>query len=242
MSEHDEEVPLTAAEARLAELAREGREMGERARAAEEDEARRIERRERREAERLGRGYVRAAVRDAPRRSMPPLLAIFGGAVVVASILLFTAGEKGSMVGIAIMALAIGGFFGARWVLGIWLAREERAWLLALPFPVRGYFRVLADSPAEERELRVRITFCDAAPSADVLEGMLARVTVPATARITGGAGTRWSVESGPIRTPSIDDMEMTNAMPLYWMRAVIKDALMPLHAVYPLRSVRFSG
>ena len=127
MSEHDEAAPLTAAEARLAALAREGHAMGERARAAEEDEARRIERRERREAERAGRGYVRAAMVESPGRPVPPLFRIATVGVIVGSALIFAAGEsfvpqQAELVGVALLVLSIAGFFGGQWAFGIWLA------------------------------------------------------------------------------------------------------------------------
>jgi hypothetical protein len=118
----------------------------------------------------------------------------------------------------------------------------ERRWLRGLPFPVRGWFRALGRTPEEERQMRLRIRFRDAAPEREVLEGLLGRVTFPATARVTGGAGSSWTVESGPIRTVFVDDVTPTNAFPLWWMRSVIDEALLPLHEAYPLRTVRFSG
>jgi len=70
-----------------------------------------------------------------------------------------------------------------------WLERVERDWLRALPFPVRGYFRVLGDAPVEERRLRVRIRFRGTVPDREVLERFLGRVHIPTTARLTGGDG-----------------------------------------------------
>ena len=235
--------PLTPAQRHVAELAAEGRRQQAEALAAEKAEARRIERQERREVERLGRANVRAAVLDSPRGPAPPLLAIASGAVIVGTLLLLIADEGiGSAVGLGLVLLACGGFWPARWIVAVRQVRAERVWLRSLPFPVRGYFRVLGDSPSEERTVRLRIRFRDAAPDREVLEGILGRVHLPATARLAGGSGASWTVESGPIRTVIIDDIAPTNAATLWWMRSVINESLVPLHEAYPLRAVRFSG
>lgn len=228
------------ADGHLAALAAEGRERQAAALAAEAAEARRIERRERREAERLGRGHVRASLLDSPRGNAPPLLALAIAAVVAGTGLLLASPGRWGSVGLALIALAIGGFFGGRWVVGRRLARIEQAWLLALPFPVRGYFRVLGAAPAEERTVRVRIRFREAVPEREVLDGLLGRVQYPASARLTGGSGARWTAQSGPIRTVFVDDGHPSNASTLSWMRGVIEEALLPLHAAYPIRGVEF--
>jgi hypothetical protein len=144
--------------------------------------------------------------------------------------------------GIGLVLLAIAGFFGGRMVLAPWLVRRERAWLQALPFPVRGYFRTLGRVPEEERQVRVRIDFQGEPPERELLEGLLGRVTYPASARITGGKGARWRAESGPIRSPAFDDVDPTNGAVLGWMRGVVEEVLLPLHAVHPLQSVEFRG
>lgn len=239
-TDDDAPAPLTPAQRHLAELAAEGRRQQTSAIDAEEAESRRVERQERREVERLGRANVRAALLESPRGAAPPLLAISIGCVVAGTVLLLIAEGLWSVVGLALILLASFGFFAARWVVGIRLVAVERRWLRSLPFPVRGYFRVLGDSPSEERTVRLRIRFRDAVPEREVLEGILGRVHLPATARLAGGAGPTWTVESGPIRTVIIDDVAPTNASAAWWMRSVINEALTPLHQAYPLRGVEF--
>ncbi|HEU4559737.1 MAG TPA: hypothetical protein VFS20_17925 [Longimicrobium sp.] len=239
----DAPAPLTAAQRHLAELAAEGRRQQADAVAAEEAESRRIERRERREVERLGRANVRAALLESPREPAPPQLAITIGAVLTGTLLLLIAGDGiASGVGLALVVLACGGFWPARFVVGVRQVRAERVWLRSLPFPVRGWFRVLGDTPSEERTVRLRIRFRDAIPEREVLEGILGRIHLPATARLRGGAGATWTVESGPLRTTIIEDVTPTNASALWWMRSVIEESLVPLHEAYPLRAVRFES
>ncbi|HSU17269.1 hypothetical protein [Longimicrobium sp.] len=233
--------PERAAERHLAALADEGRARQAAALAEEKAEARRIERRERREVERLGRANIRNALLDSPRRSAPPLLTIASAAVVAGTGLLLFAGERGSLPGLALILLVVAGYFPARWIVGRRQVRAEAAWLRALPFPVRGYFRVLGGTPAGERQVRLRIRFRGAAPERQVLEGLLGRVHIPATARLTGGSGHTWRAESGPIRTVIVDDVDPTNLSALSWMRTVIGEALIPLHGVFPLRGAEFS-
>jgi len=235
---------------RVAALAEEGRVRQAAALAAEEAEERRIERSERRQVERLGREHVRNALLDSPRGPSPPLLAIACGLAVLGAVLLFLApGGEGiardgwpSAAGFGLIVLAIAGFFGGRWIEGRRLARVEQAWLLSLPFPVRGYFRVLGATPSEETRVRLRIRFREAAPEREVLDGLLGQVQYPASARLTGGSGLAWKAESGPIRTVFVEDGTPTNLLPLSWMRIVIEDALLPLHEAYPLRGVEFRG
>jgi hypothetical protein len=145
-------------------------------------------------------------------------------------------------VGLGLIVLAIAAFFGGRMLLAPRLVRQERAWLQALPFPVRGWFRTLGSAPEEERQVRVRIVFRGDAPEREVLEGLFGRVTYPATARLTGGQGSKWQAESGPIRSVVMEDVDATNGPVLSWMRIVVDDVLLPLHAAYPIRSARFGG
>jgi len=224
----------------LTELAAEGRERQAAALAAEAAETRRIEMQERRELQRLGRGNARASLLDSPRGAAPPLLALASGAVILGTLLLLAGGERWSPVGLGLIGLAIVGFFGGRWIVGMRLERVERAWIRSLPFLVRGYFHVLGATPAEERTVRVRILFRDTAPERDVLDGLLGRVQYPASARLTGGSGTAWTAESGPIRTVFVEDGHPSNATTLDWMRGVIEESLLPLHETYPIRGVEF--
>jgi hypothetical protein len=241
-------VPAGDAEARLAALAAEGRERQAAALAAEKAEARRIERRERREVERLGRSNVREALLERPHGKALPLLPIAMGMVVAGSVPLIFGDLVGlrqpfwAPVGLGLILLAIAGFFGGRWLLAPRLVREERVWLQSLPFPVRGYFRTLGNAPEEERQVRVRIVFRGGAPEREVLEGLFGRVVFPATARLTGGQGSKWRAESGPIRSIVMEDMYSTNGPVLSWMRCVVEDVLLPLHAAYPIRSAHFGG
>jgi len=240
--------PPTEAASQLAALAAEGRARQGAALAAEAGEARRVELRERREVERLGRGYVRGALLESPRGAAPPLLPIAMAMVVAGTVLLVFGDLVGlrqpfwPQVGMGLVLLAIVGFFGGRWVMAPWLVRRERAWLQALPFPVRGYFRTLGQVPEEERRVRVRIEFRGEPPEREVLEGLFGRVTVPATARLTDGKGAGWRAESGPIHSPSFEDVDPTNGAVLGWMRGVVEEVLLPLHAVHPLQSVEFRG
>ncbi|MFL5381735.1 MAG: hypothetical protein ACJ8GN_04400 [Longimicrobiaceae bacterium] len=198
--------------------------------------------------ERLGRGYVRAALLESPRGPAPPLLPIAMVMVIAGTVLLVFGDLMGlrqpfwSKMGIGLTLLAIVGFFGGRVVLAPWLVRRERAWLQALPFPVRGYFRTLGQAPEEERRVCVRIDFREEPPEREVLEGLLGRVAYPASARITGGKGASWRAESGPIRSPAFEDVDPTNGAVLGWMRGVVEEVLLPLHAVHPLQSVEFRG
>ncbi|MFL5539823.1 MAG: GNAT family N-acetyltransferase [Longimicrobiaceae bacterium] len=236
------------AASRLAALAAEGRARQAAALAAEADEARRSEMRERREVERLGRGYVRAALLESPRGAAPPLLPVAMAMVVAGTVLLVFGDLVGlrqpfwPKVGMGLVLLAIVGFFGGRWVMAPWLVRRERAWLQALPFPVRGWFRTLGQAPEEERRVRVRIEFRGEPPEREVLEGLFGRVAIPATARLAAGQGASWRAESGPIRSPAFEDVDPTNGAVLRWMRGVVEEVLLPLHAVHPLQSVEFRG
>jgi hypothetical protein len=234
----------TGAAERLAALAAEGRELQAAALAAEEAEERRIRGQERRELERLLRPNIRRSLLDSPRGKAPPLTAIACGLVVLGTVLLlFDGGESRGLpgnVGLALILLACAAFFPARWVQGRRLERVERRWLQSLPFPVKGYFRVLSATPSEETTVRVRIQFQGAVPEREVLDGLLGRVQFPASARVTEGRGATWIAESGPIRTVFVEDGTPTNAAPLHWMRGVIDEALLPLHQAYPLSEVEF--
>lgn len=241
-------VSPSPADARLAALAREGRERQAAALAADKAEERRTERRERREAERLGRGNVRNALLDSPRGpSFPILRAAIVGVVAGTALLMLPApaGAGGGWwngLGLILLAGSIVGFFGGRWVLGRRYARVEAAWVRSLPFPVRGYFRVLGDTPQEERRVRMRFEFQGAAPERELLEGLVGRVAYPASARLTGGSGPRWTAESTTIHTYMPEDSEATNLQVLSWMRGMIEQVLIPLHEAYPLSGVEFSG
>jgi len=234
------------ADARLAELAREGRERQAAALAADEAEERRAEREERRQLERLGRGNVRNALLDSPRGWGFPILRTTIAGVLAGTALLMLPGSDGSeggrwhALGLILLAASIVGFFGGRWVLGHVYLRREREWIRSLPFPVRGYFRVLGETPEEERRVRVRFEFQAAAPGRELLEGLVGRVAYPASARLTGGDGLRWTAESTTIHTHMPEDSEATNLQLLSWMRGMIGEVLVPLHEACPLRGVDF--
>jgi hypothetical protein len=240
--------PGAAEQRRLAALAAEGRERQAAALVAEEAEERRIRREERRELERLLRPNIRLSLLDSPRGKAPPLTAIACGLVVLGTVLLMftdeSAEQRGwaSVVGLALVLGASTLFFPARWILGMRLERVERKWLQSLPFPVKGYFRVLSATPSEETRVRVLIHFRGEPPEREVLDGLLGRVQFPASARLTDGRGATRTAESGPIRTVFVEDGTPSNAAPLHWMRGVIDEALLPLHEAYPLREVEFRG
>jgi hypothetical protein len=233
---------LTVDEAALAALAAEGRERQRLAVAAEEREARRTEFRERREALHAGRGYARRALTELPRGRALSLFPIASVLVIVGTLLLIFTDGRTSTAGLLMVIAAAGWFFAAREIRGRLQIPLERTWLRSLPFPVRGYFRVLSEAPEEERYLKLRLEFRDAAPDRETLDGMLGRVQYSASAKLSGGGGTRWSARSGPIHSYVGDDVDATNAEVLAWMRAVLEEALLPLHRVYPLRGVTFTG
>jgi|GEM_PF-1940329 len=234
------------ADVRLAELAREGRERQAAALAADQAEERRAEREERRQLERLGRGNVRNALLDSPRgRGFPILRTAIAGVVAGTALLMLPTsdgpdGRRWHWLGLTLLAASIVGFFGGRWVLGRVYLRREREWIRSLPFPVRGYFRVLGETPEEERRVRVRFQFQDAAPARELLEGLVGRVAYPASARLTGGSGLRWTAESTTIHTYMPEDSTATNLQVLSWMRGMMEEVLLPLHEAYPLRGVDF--
>jgi len=190
--------------------------------------------------ERPWRATVRGSLVDLPRAEPARVLAIPLAVLAFILPVLFVLVDLWSVAGLSLGLLV---WFGADEVPRVrarWLERVERDWLRALPFPVRGYFRVLGDPPVEERRIRVRIRFRGAAPERAVMEGFLRRVYIPATAHLTGGAGPTWTVESGPIRTMMFEDGSQTNVSSLSWMRSVIDVALLPLHEAHPLRGVEF--
>jgi hypothetical protein len=201
----------------------------------------RIETPESREARRR-RAIVRGSLLDDPRAELAPVLSVPLSFLLLALPVLLALVGVWSAAGLSLILLVwVGGDQVPR-AKGRWLERVERDWLRALPFPVRGYFRVLGDTPVRERRIRVRIRFRATAPDREVLEGFLRRVHIPTTAGLTGGAGSTWTAESGPIRTMMFEDDSQTNVSSVSWMRSVIDFALLPLHQAYPLRGVEFGG
>lgn len=199
----------------------------------------RVEPPERREARRR-RAIVRGSLMDDPRAEMAAVLAVPIEVVLLGIVPLLAFVGLWSAAGLSLALLVWLGSEHGPQAMKRWLERVERDWLRALPFPVRGYFRVLGDTPVEERRIRVRIRFRDAAPDREVLEGFLRRVHIPTTARLTGGAGSTWTAESGLIWTPVFEGGSQTNVSSLSWMRSVIDFALLPLHQAHPLRGVEF--
>jgi hypothetical protein len=49
-----------------------------------------------------------------------------------------------------------------------------------------------------------------------------------------------WEVESGTIHSFAGADVDPTNGLLLAWMRSVITETLLPLHAAHRITSVRF--
>jgi hypothetical protein len=127
-------------------------------------------------------------------------------------------------------------------VLGRRYARVEAAWVQALPFPVRGYFRVLGETLAEERRVRVR-------SSSSAMPRPLARCSKDRRARDLPRHGpAHWRPRAAldgrerPLRTCVPEDSDPTNLQVLAWMRGMIDEVLVPLHDAYPLRGVEFEG
>lgn len=67
------------------------------------------------------------------------------------------------------------------------------------------------------------------------------------TARATkaGRAALHAAAQDGrerPIRSVVMEDVDPTNGAVLSWMRCVVDDVLLPLHAAYPIPSASFGG
>lgn len=233
-----------ADEAHLEELAGEGRMRAEEGAAREVERSRAARRAERRQVRRLGLGNLLNALVECPRVPQPfslPRVMMLTAACCV----LWLAGEWLELprpvrnVGLAgVLLIPFAWFGGRRWI-GLRLLRVERAWLQDLPFPVFGYFATLSGSPSEECTIQVRVWTRYEGPTEEVMKGMAGRADAASRVWRTAGG---WVIESGPLFSPAVGDMEPTNGAMLSWMRSVIDEALLPLHAVHPLRSVKFTG
>lgn len=225
----------------LRRLALEG-EAQRAAAAAEQARTERLEKiRERREVRRLGHSDLLNALAEYPRGPAFPLLRwTIGG--LVACMILWLSGE--SIAGPRAVAVGLGGtlvipflYFPARRWTALRELRRECAWLRALPFPVRGYFWLLCSSPSEERTATVRFALWDDGPGEDIVRGLAGRSG--GAVRVTRRRG-GWEVESGTIRSFTATDVDPTNGPLLAWMRSVITETLLPLHAEHRITSVRF--
>jgi hypothetical protein len=226
----------------LARLAREGEER-RRAPEAEHAAAERTAAiRQRREVRRLGTSNLLNALAENPPGPAVPLLRWTLAAVVVSSVLCFGADLVGApefVEGIGLAGVLVIPFLylGVRRWRAVLSLRRERAWLLDLPFPVRGYFGLLSSSPAEERTASVRFELADDGPGEDIIRGLAGRSGGAVKVSRTRGS---WVVESGVIHSFASDDVKATNGPLLGWMRAVITETLLPLHAEHRVTSVRF--
>ncbi|HEY7770346.1 hypothetical protein [Longimicrobium sp.] len=226
----------------LERLAREGEE---RRRAAEAEHAaaeRTAAIRQRREVRRLGASNLLNALAENPPGPAVPLLRWTISAVVVSSILWIggdVAGAPDAVSSVGLVGVLVIPFLylGVRRWRAVLSLRRERAWLLDLPFPVRGYFALLSSTPEEERTATVRFRLEDDGPGEDIIRGLAGRSGGAVKVSRTRGS---WVVESGVIHSYTSDDIEATNGPLLGWMRAVITETLLPLHAEHRVTSVRF--
>jgi hypothetical protein len=235
--------PHRAASAELQRLAREGEARRVAAEAEAEAGARTDAIRQRREVRRLGASNLLNALADSPRNSSFSLFR-WTLAATVASAVLWGAGElfggrtlaNGGLIGVLVIPFL---YFGGRRIAGILALRRERAWLHDLPFPVRGYFALLSSTPEEERTATVAFRLMDEGPDEDVIRGLAGRSGgAVSVSRARGG----WKIESGVIWSPAGDDSPPTHGPLLAWMRAVITETLLPLHAEHRITGVRFRG
>jgi hypothetical protein len=226
----------------LETLAREGEAL----RAAVLAEQRAAERasavRERRELRRLGVTHLLGALAERPRPPAPPLLVLTLGVVLVSAILWLGAEWVGappvvSSVGLAgVIVFPLLYFVAQRWQ-GVRALHRERRWLRGLPFPVRGYFTALTEAPSEESTLTVRFRLVDDGPGEAVLLGLAGRSGTVVTVR---RARDGWEVSSGAILSPASEDIGPSNGPRLSWMRGIITEMLLPLHAEHRVVAVRF--
>lgn len=197
--------------------------------------------RERRQVRRLGHAHLLNALAEYPRRHAFPLLSWTLAALIVC-IVLWLAGE--GIVGQRAASVGLGGvlvipflYFPVRRWIGIRELHRERGWLRGLPFPVRAYFALLCGSPSEERTATVRFDLCDEGPGEEIVRGLAGRSG--GAVRVTRRRG-GWEVESGTIHSFAGADTDPTNGPLLAWMRSVIAETLLPLHAEHRITSVRF--
>jgi hypothetical protein len=230
--------------AELRRLAAEGEASRVQA-AAREAAQKRVEAvRQRREVRRLGAGDMLNALAEAPLggggfRPHPWTL----GLTAAAAVLWIAAGAAGlprlataGLIGVLVIPFL---YFGVRRPVGMLALRRERAWLHNLPFPVRGYFALLSSSPCEDRTVRVHFRLMDEGPDEEVIRGLAGRSGGAVTVSRTRGG---WEVESGNIHSFTGTDIDPDNGPLLGWMRAVITETLLPLHAQHRITSVRFRG
>jgi hypothetical protein len=236
------EVERTSDPSPLERLASEGEARRVQAAALQAANERKDAIRQRREVRRLGTSNLLVALADVPLGRRLPLLGWSLGAVTVFIVLWLGTQALGGprlleRVGLAGTLIVPFLYFPARRLWGIYQLSRERAWLRSLPFPVRGYFSTLCDTPAEETTVHVRFSLHDEGPGEDILCGLAGRAggAVRLTSRATG-----WEVESGVIWSPAGEETGPTNGPMLAWMRGFITETLLPLHSEHRVTSVRF--
>ncbi|HET6762069.1 MAG TPA: hypothetical protein VFH27_00320, partial [Longimicrobiaceae bacterium] len=228
----------------LAQLAREGEASRVRAAAAQAHDERMDRIRQRRQVRRLGHGNLLNALSDNPFLGGRSLLVWMLAATAVCGALWMGAEW---MEGPPLLRnVGLGGtillpvlYFPLRRLRGLRSLRVERTWLHDLPFPVRGYFALLASSPEEDRTVRVRFRLADEGPGEEIIRGLAGRSGGAVTVTRSGGA---WEIESGTIHSYAGGDTDPDNGPLLWWMRSVIADTLLPLHMEHRVTSVRFRG
>jgi hypothetical protein len=228
----------------LAALAREGEASRAAAEAAQAHDERMERIRQRRQVRRLGHADLLNALADNPflggRSLMLWMLGITAGCGVLWLGAEWMEGPRILRnVGLAGLLVIPFLYFPARRLRGLRSLRVERTWLHDLPFPVRGYFALLASTPQEDRTVRVRFRLADDGPDEEIVRGLAGRAGGAVKVTRSGGG---WEIESGTIHSYAGGDTEADNGPLLWWMRAVIADTLLPLHVEHRVTSVRFRG
>lgn len=186
--------------------------------------------------ERLTPFAASGAVFAPPLAYVLPALAL----AVLAALGMLVAGKGGSAAATALWATGMGAWF-AGFALVPLIARvaaaRERTFIASLPFPVEGYFDALAT-----RALIVGLRFdasCDELATSDLVrvKGLLGNVAVP----IGEGDGTLDAKIAAGVLTISVDRVLDCDRLPRAWLRAVIEQVLVPLHALRPIKQAAVS-
>lgn len=113
------------------------------------------------------------------------------------------------------------------------LARERR-WVEGLPFPMEGWFDVIAAEP-ESGKMQARLYFEHEEPDAELLRGLVG----VADGRLLQATG--HIVQSPEIEVRDDETDALSNGGYLRWQRKLVREVLIPLHKVYPLRRIEWA-